>query len=447
MAGFADFGQDIPNPRRLIRRGISLVASIFALILLLFASSSLIEGVDASEIVLIQSPTGTLTWHTTPGWVWQGFGKVTRYKKRDIIEFQPAAFQGAADERLPIVFNDAGKGVVKGSINYELPLNAKQLTEMHSFYPDQQSLEDGLVRPALNKSVYLTGTMMTSYESYKEKRSMLIQLVEDQTQNGVYRTRTITREVEEETMGPDGQPMKGKKPVTEVEIERNAGGQPVRAENGQLARFGVRAFNFAIESIDYDATVTKQITAQQEITMAVQTSIANAKKAIQDAVTAEAQGRANVATTRANAEVEKTKAVVVAEQARDVANLKAQEAEAYKRERILRADADAEYRRRIMSADNALEQRLDAYKYAVDRMASAIQNHNGPWVPNVVIGGGQGAQQMNAVDMLMNMAVIGQAKQLGLDLSPRVSSAPGTQPAVVPGTDVPAPRQNARAVR
>ena len=100
------------------------------------------------------------------------------------------------------MFNDAGKGVVKGSINYELPLNAKQLTEMHSFYPDQQSLEVGLVRPALNKSVYLTGTMMTSYESYKEKRSMLTQLVEDQTQNGVYRTRTTTREVEEETTWP-----------------------------------------------------------------------------------------------------------------------------------------------------------------------------------------------------------------------------------------------------
>jgi hypothetical protein len=433
MAGRLDeYAQEFQSNRGVIRRGITLVGGAVALVVILMLSSNIIEGVDASDIVLIQSPTGTLTWHTTPGWVWQGFGKVTRYKKRDIIQFQPAAEQGAADERLPIVFNDAGKGVVKGSINYELPMNAKQLTEMHSFYPDQQSLEDGLVRPALNKSVYLTGTMMTSYESYKEKRSMLIQLVEDQTQNGVYRTRTTTREIEEESVGPDGQPIRSKKPVTEVEVERTANGQSVRAENGQLARFGVRAFNFAIESIDYDATVQKQITAQQEITMAVQTSIANAKKAVQDAVTAEAQGRANIATTRAQAEVEKTKAVVVAEQARDVATLKALEAEAYKRERILRADADAEYRRRIMSADNALEQRLDAYKYAVDRMASAIQNHQGQWVPSVVIGGGQGAQQMNAVDMLMNMAVIGQARQLGLDLTPRVTGATNTDTTVTP---------------
>jgi hypothetical protein len=424
---FERYGDGAGIRRGAVTRILTIVASVVALIVLLALGGKVFENVDASEIVLVQSLGGSLNWHTQPGWIWQGFGKVTRYQKRGLIRFQPPASSGTADERLPIVFNDAGKGVVKGSINYELPTNPKQLTEMHSFYPEQESLEAGLVRPALNKSVYLTGTMMTSYESYKEKRSMLIQFVEDQTQNGVYRTRTVEREIEEETLGPDGQPMKTKKQITEVEIERKDG-QPVRAETGQLARFGVRAFNFAIESIDYDATVTDQIKQQQGITMAVQTSIANAKKAIQDAVTAEAQGRANVAATRAAQEIEKTRAVVAAEQSRDVAVLRAQEAEAYKRERILRADADAEYRRRIMSADNALEQRLEAYKYGVDRIATAIAQHQGAWVPNVMIGGqggGQGAGQFSAVQGLIDLALVNQAKQLGLDLTPRaVSPAP-----------------------
>ncbi|HEX5107329.1 MAG TPA: hypothetical protein VFV95_02735 [Vicinamibacterales bacterium] len=431
--------------RGLIARIVAVAGGVFALMILFVLGGKIVENVDASEIVLIQSLGGSLNWHTQPGWIWQGFGKVTRYQKRGLIRFQPPARESASDERLPIVFNDAGKGVVKGSINYELPTNAKQLTEMHSFYPDQESLEAGLVRPALNKSVYLTGTMMTSYESYKEKRSMLIQLVEDQTQNGVYRTRTIEREIEEETLGPDGQPTKTKKQVTEVEIERKDG-QPVRAETGQLARFGVRAFNFAIESIDYDATVTDQIKQQQGITMAVQTSIANAKKAIQDAVTAEAQGRANVAATRAAQEIEKTKAVVAAEQARDVAVLRAQEAEAYKRERILRADADAEYRRRIMSADNALEQRLEAYKYGVDRMATAIAQHQGAWVPNVMIGGQGANAQFSAVQGLIDLALVNQAKQLGLDLTPRVTAtAPQAQPVTTTTADaVAAPPVSAR---
>ena len=397
-------------------RIVAIAGSVFALIVTLVLGGSLVEGVDASEIVLIQSVSGTMSWHTTPGWVWQGFGRVTRYPKRGIIRFQPAVAEGEVDQRLPIVFNDAGRGAVKGSINYELPLDAENLTEMHSAYPDAISLESGLVKPALNKSVFLTGTLMTSYESYKEKRSSLIQYVEDQTQNGVYQTRTVEKEVDEETLGIDGQPTTIKKRITVVEIV-DLNGQRQRNETGQLTRFGVKAFNFSIEDLDYDQAVDKQINDQQGITMSVQTSIANAKKAIQDAVTAEAQGRANVATTRAAAEIAKTQAVVEGEKSRDVAQLAMQQAKFYKDEQILRAEADSEYRRKIMAADNALGQRIEAYKYGVDRLATAIEKHNGSWVPNVVVGGGSGAQNgASNVQALMDLLLVNQAKALGLSL-------------------------------
>ena len=397
-------------------RIVAIAGGVFALIVTLVLGGSLVEGVDASEIVLIQSVRGDLSWHTSPGWAWQGFGKVTRYPKRGIIRFQPAVAEGSIDERLPIVFNDAGRGYVKGSINYELPLDVVNLTELHSAYPNAESLESGLVRPALNKSVFLTGTLMTSYESYKEKRSSLIQFVEDQTQKGVYQTLTVEKEVDEETLGADGQPITTKKRVSVVEIV-DLNGQRQRNETGQLERFGVKAFNFAIEDLDYDQAVDKQINDQQGITMSVQTSIANAKKAIQDAVTAEAQGRANVATTRAASEIEKTKAVVEGEKARDVAQLAMQQAKYYKDEQLLRAEADSEYRKKIMAADNALGQRIEAYKYGVDRLATAIEKHNGSWVPNVVVGGGSGAQNgASNVQALMDLLLVNQAKALGLSL-------------------------------
>src|SRR5262245_32969205 len=117
-------------------------AAVFALLVMLFFGGSLFESVDASEIVLIQSLGGNLNWHTQPGWVWQGFGKVTRYPKRGIIRFQPSGGEGAADERLPIVFNDAARGSVKGSMNFELPLDTENLTEMHSAYPNSEALEN-----------------------------------------------------------------------------------------------------------------------------------------------------------------------------------------------------------------------------------------------------------------------------------------------------------------
>jgi hypothetical protein len=398
-------------------RGFIIGGAVIALILTFVLGGSLVEGVDASEIKLIQSPTGNMSWHTTPGWVWQGFGKVTSYPKRGIIKFQPASEEGGIDERLPIVFNDAARGSVKGSMNYELPLDNENLTELHSAYPNEEALVSGLVKPALNKSVFLTGTLMTSYESYKEKRSALIQYVEDQTQNGIFQTRTVERDMQEETIGPDGLPTTTTKKVSAVEIVE-ANGQRLRNETGQLARFGVKAFNFAIEDLDYETSVDEQIRQQQGITMAVQTSIANAKKAIQDAVTAKAQGDANIAVARAEQEIDKTKAVVQGEKAREVAKLKAEEAGYYKTEQLQRADADSEYKRRIMAADGALQQRLDAYKYGVDRMATAIEKHQGAWVPSVMVGGGPNSGgSFSSVQGLIDLALVNQAKQMGLDLA------------------------------
>jgi hypothetical protein len=382
--------------------------------------------------VLVQTFSGERYWYKTQNpWAWQGFGRVlARYPKRGLIKFQPPDQEGAADNRLPIAFNDNARATLKGSLNYELPLVDEKLDALHAAYPSQDSLESGLVKPSLNKSIFLTGTLMTSYESYKEKRSMLIQYVEDQTESGVYRTDTVEREIEEEALDINGQPVMRKKVVSEVVIAKHPVGHPqagqsIRNEVGQMERFGVQAFGFAIEDIDYEESVDKQIKDQQAITMSVQTSMANAKKAIQDAITAKAQGDANVAEARAAEEIGKTKAVVNAEKMRDVAKLSAEQAGFYKQEQLLRADADSEYKRRIMNADGALQQRLDAYKYGVEKIAGAIASYQGQWTPSVMIGGAAGTGgSFNAVQGLLDMALVNQAKQLGLDLGiPRQSSA------------------------
>lgn len=390
------------------------VGAFFLLMIVMVLGGSIMESVDANEIVLIQSVGGTMSWHTTPGIVPQMFGKVTKYSKRAIIKFQPPADKDEADGRLPLVFNDGGRGIVKGSINYELPLNVKLLTEMHSFYPDQTSLEVGLIRPALNKSMYLTGTTMTSYESYKEKRSALLQYVEDQTQNGVYRTKSVTREVDEESINPDGTTRTVKKPVTAVEIEMGANGQPLRAESGQLSRFGVKAFNLAIEDLEYDKQVQDQLKVQQQLAQNVQTSIAKAKQAVQDAVTAESEGRANIAQERAKQEITKTQAVVQGEKERDVQRLKAEQAGFYKTEQILRADADSEYRRRMMVADNALGQRLEAYKAVNQMWAEAFQNFKGSLVPNVSMGGAA-TNGVSSTQQFMDLLSAKAARDLGVE--------------------------------
>ena len=84
----------------------------------LVAGKNLAENVNADEIMVIQSPiSGELTWHTTPGIKWQGLGKVTKYPKRSIYEFQSK-----------VRFNDGGHAQMHGSIQYEMPTDPTNLT-------------------------------------------------------------------------------------------------------------------------------------------------------------------------------------------------------------------------------------------------------------------------------------------------------------------------------
>lgn len=395
------------------------VIGVFLLIGLISAGS-LVEYVDASDIVLVQSLSGELAWHTQPGPVWQGLGKVTTYPKRGTIPFvverDSEGKPTVNDQRLPIQFYDGGKGWIEGSINYELPLIPEQLTELHSKFNNPDALVAGLIRPALNKTIFMTGPLMSSHESYKEKRTQLIQYVEDQIQNGVY--LTSARQIEQvDTISGE------KRNVTIAEIAMDANGLPRRAEEGQLKRFQVKAFNFAIQNLDYDDAVDTQITQQQQITMAVQTAIAKAREAEQDKLTANAQGEAKAATAKWEQEQINAKLVAQADGERRAADLRKQAAEFTRQEQILLGQGEAERKRLVMSADGALEKKLDTWLRSQEMWARAFSTYPGALVPNVVMGQGGGSSAIGGVQSFMDILGAKAAKDLSLDMA--VPNRPG----------------------
>lgn len=393
----------------------SLIGAIVLLIVGLLSVGNLVEWVEPSEYVRIQYPNGGYTWFTTPGPHAQWFGSVVTYKQRGTLSFKAerddtGKIVPSSDQRLPIVFNDAGKGRISGSINYELPPDVSKLNEIHRYYPSQDALEASLIKPALNKSVYLTGTLMSSYESYKEKRSSLIQYVDDTVQNGVYQTETKDVNV------PDDIDPARLKRTTIVEIQRGANGQPRRVDEGQLNRFGIRTFNFAIEDLDYDEAVDKQIKGQQAITMQVQTAIAQAKQAEQKKLTVEAEGAAEAAAAKWDQEKIKAQKVTEAQQNLEVATLDNQAAQQEKEAVLKRASGEAEARRLKMAADGALEQKLGAWERVNGAYAEAIKGYQGNWVPTIQTGGtGNGG---NGASALIDMLTIKTARDLGLDVTP-----------------------------
>lgn len=397
------------NLGKMVFSGIGIVVMLAVLIF----SGKIFENVDADEVLVIQSPiSGDLVWYVTPGIKWQGAGKVTSYAKRAIYEFSCGGKDEKGeclpdkDRRIKIRFNDGGHAYMSGSIQYEMPLIDKSLTDLHVRFGSREAIQKQLVETVVNKSVYMTGPLMSSKESYAEKRNSLISLVEDQVANGVYRTTQRDEKTKDSITGAE-------KTVTIVQIVIGEDGLMERQEEGQLTVFGIKPFNFSITEVQYDGTVEKQIQSQQQLIMQVQTAMAEAKQAEQRVITVAKEGEANAAKAKWDQEVIKAQVVTEAEQKKEVAKLERDAAEFTKQKEILLGQGESERKRLVMSADGALEKKLVTYEAVMGRFAQEFAKQK--WVPEFQMNGG-GAEKGNPATALIDLLTAKTAKDLGVDM-------------------------------
>jgi hypothetical protein len=388
------------------------VIGIIVLVACLSVMGRIFENVGADEIVIIQDPIdGDLHVFTDPGLKYQNFGKSTHYKKRFQYWFSEKGDQGEdINQSIKIRFNDGGHAFISGSVSCENPIAPEPMTQLHVKYGSQSAIEQELIRTVYEKSVYMTGPLMSSKESYAEKRTELINYIEDQASNGVYATKSI------ETRGVD--PMTGaEKTITVVDIvqDANAPNGIERQEESALNTFGIRTYNISINSIVYDSTVENQIAAQQKAIMEVQTAIATAKKAEQNAITVAKEGEATAVAAKWEQEKLNAGEIAAAEKNLKIAELDRQKAEQYKQEQILRGQGEAEYKRLVIQADGALAQKLATYEAVMGRFAAEFSKQK--WVPEVVMGSGSGSQ--NSATNLIDLLTAKTLKDLGLDMSVR----------------------------
>ncbi|MEK7603819.1 MAG: hypothetical protein AAB461_01730 [Patescibacteria group bacterium] len=282
-----------------------------------------------------------------------------------------------------------------------------------------------MVETVVNKSVYMTGPLMSSRESFAEKRNDLLRYVEDQVESGVYQTTSEDIRVRDELSGTD-------KTVKVVKIANGTDGNPLRQEQAQLTKFGIKPFNFSIKRLPYDKEVEDQIKQQQQITMQVQTAIAESRQAEQRAITVEQQGKADAAKAKWDQEVIKAKFVTEAQQRLEVAELDRKAAMETKAKDILLGEGEARRRELVMSADGALERKLQTYLEAQKVWADAVKDYRGNWVPGVVMGGGGQNGVASGAQDLVNLLTAKTARELGLDMT--ITRTADTNPRAVTDT-------------
>jgi hypothetical protein len=390
-------------------------------------SKYLVETNNAGYIKIRQMPvSGTLGVYTDAGMFGQWFGLVTEYQQAGTYSFTDEALptdqlkDSAVSAAVEVRFNDGGIARLTGNARFELPLEPAAMTKIHNKFRSYDHISQSLVKPAIGEALILTASLMSAEESYSGRRAEFSQLAWDQVLNGVYITESEERETVDPTTGE-------KKNKRIVHIKYDNEGKPVRKQNS-LALYEIRITQFFLDKdFGYESGVLQQISNQRDAMMKTVAAKAEAEKSQQDRLTAEAQGQANVMTAKYEAEVEKERAVVEARKRKEVAETEAAQrlevakldktaAEEYKQMQLLRADGDAEYKRRVMQADGALAQKLEAWIDVNKRYAQAIENYKGNWVPNLVMGGSGTGSTMGSQD-LINLLTAKTAKELALDLS------------------------------
>jgi hypothetical protein len=372
------------------------IVGIFVGLLVIVAAiliGKFIEWVDTDKTSICQHLNGKLSYWTEPGPHGQWWGDIVSYDKTSQLWFSDSeGREGQIDVGIPIIFNDAGNGKINGSLRVVLPLGDDKLYKIRTSFPSMKSLMYDLVRPAVVKVVYASGTLMSSFESYAEKKTDLIFYINDQLEYGVYKTK-----IQELTTQDELDPTKTKTVRVAQLIENpSAPGGYERQEKSPLTEYGITADNLSISSINYEDKILNQIADQQKARMNLLTAQAQAAEAKQQAIKAEEQGKANAMT--AKWEQEKIKAVEVtkAEQEFQVAQFEAKKAKEVAEKVIQEGRAEAEANRAKVAAGLTPQEKAEwEYKTKVG-VADAVAKLK---LPTVIMGGGQG-QNNQALDIM-----------------------------------------------
>ena len=370
----------------------AIICGVFALIVLCMMGS-IGEDVKNEQIVVNQYPlSGKMSYWTEPGFKWQWFGSTTEYYKTQQFWFGGKDVEGNSHGTpIKVIFNDASVGYIYGSLRVVLPTDVEHLKLIQTAYNGMDRLMNDLVAQNVVKVIYASGPLMSAFESYAEKKNDMVAYITDQLTYGVYKT-TVREEDTIDSFTGESKKVK----VASLVADENAPNGYVRSERSPFTSYGVIIDQVSITEITYDDKVNQQIQTQQQANMSIQTKKAEALAAQQDAIKAEAEGKA--AAAKAKWEQEKVKATEVtkAEQEREVARLAAEKAEFDKKRIVAEGQAEAEANRLKVAAGLTPQERAEwEYKTKVG-VAEALSKTK--W-PTIVMGGNNGGGS-NAMDVI-----------------------------------------------
>ena len=404
------------------------VVTVAVLILLGVFATKLVGYKQSTELLVKQSPFGTLSCVDGQGLYFKGFASIYKYDLAKSFYFNSSTekvdghgWEGDEDDEddISVTLSRNANADISGYLMYELPTDCDKLIELHKNQRSDKGIKHNLVRNAVLSAVRKTAPLFTAEEAKVTKIAEFRRLAEDQLVEGEYLT---TIEVLKEKAGEDEVDSTGKVikkaevqeyRVTKLKLDKD--GHRIITKKSPITQYGIVVKQLEIQNVKLDPKAQQQLDIVKEREMQRVANATAAETAKQKAITAKAEGDARIAEAKATQEVQKMTEVTMAEKEKAVAILNAEREKEVARLEALKAievakkikaekEAEAQANRALVAAGLTPQERAEwEYKTKVG-VAEALAKSSHPLVPEIMMTGDGKNGANNAMDAVgLNM--------------------------------------------
>ena len=409
-----------------------LAGAIVATIILgIILFNMLIGHKNSTELIIKQSPLGSMSCVEGQGWYVKGFADIYVYERAKAFYFNSSTekvrgegWEGddTDEDDVDVTLSRNAGASMSGYVLYELPTECDKLLALHRIYGSSKNIKHNLVRNEVLSAVRKTAPLYTAEEAKVTKFAEMNRMFNDQVVEGEYLTQT---NVIKEPTGPDELDSNGKvvkkaeyQEYTITKLKLDTNGRRIILKPSALTKAGIQITQCVIQKVKLDKIAQDQLDVVKKREMERVSKATEAEAAKQEAITAREKGKADVAREQAAQLVEKIKATTIAEKEKEVAVLEAQkdfevaQYEAKKANEVAKKikaekEAEAAANMALVRAGLTPQERAEwEYKTKVG-VAQALANSAHPLVPEIMMNGGdsKNGTAMDAVGLNMLMEI------------------------------------------
>ena len=422
-----------------IKVGLGYVPALFGLVLglLLMFSQGAVYYAEPGFNYLVQYPTGKQLVETTPGYHMKFWGSATPWKKFITVKADDIEDSDVSASIPPIQgrFTDAVTAMIEVTTRFQLPVEETKFLKMAIAFRTQGNLENSTLIPVLKEVVRNSARTMTAQDYIAGMGGEFENSILDQLREGTYILETTeikknTGESDIVSMDQDRGVDQSQMVKYEVSKRTNSDGTIMRKPTA-LVDYGIIVAQANVSSVDPELKFKEMLGLQRDAAAQASVKKQEAKRAEYDKQKIIAEGEASKAQIQVDQEKLQITKLIAAETMLKEAKIDLAQAKIQRAKEVelaakvkIAADAQAYAKRKVIEADGALTQKLEAFNQAVEDIAKGWANRKVP--QTVIMSGGEGTSENGGaysgspdeVKIMMGMMLADMAKNsLNVDLA------------------------------